>query len=775
MEGEDYFGIIAVPDNENEEDAANDLTFGDIGELKAGDDASDAFWKPDHQSLSRRIEEEKEVVQRSRLAPTSSRPVRRDLYENPVPVPPKEQDAEPSTMAWNRLLQAVQGQHASHLEKQPVHSSQGQSFSFRNPSISDHTSQLASNAQSQNPPPISPLINPQEYERTMIAYYEQQMRQFLIRHDETAELQLREAIVAQNAGVVFDKAKFDEHQEAARQRIVTDFYNRVNQIRYLVWLQTRQLVQRNLPTWEQSQTATRDDYDLEGQSQKNILETLRPDIRPRLFENGREQTSINLSPTFSDYETNGSARASGALQNKTKPNVSRDPIKKAVGMQELERQLMESGIDISPTTKNDRKMSNAPLDGRETRRYGKKECRLESMTDKDQELVFRVHLRQVEAAVTYKDDYYHGMYRRNERLGLGELYSDLAKNVNQMRQRNQLRGTNSRPHRSRRTKHHTQQNENQASSPVQSSDSSKNGLATALGSVQTWNPKAPRRVMDFSSIERKAVKGSESKLLRDDERVKVRHEIERGYDVMAVIHDIVRGESSEVLEDQIRNLLETLHIENTHEERADSDIATNPGLRFFGTLCVLEKGRRYLARVFDILDISERIRVIPSVFESLGVMIYSLQRSRRSYMCGEGDIVSKCLEAISDFHISAADCIAMLSSFSSTHSARPDAFLTTFRSASGAKLMYCCMQRVSRGLFKKEIGEEDVSRSGVCKLAKVYTEMLQRIFEGAELVNRVWEVTASLDSILTGETRSELRAELKRLLRSGTAPPPPQR
>ncbi|KAI0565146.1 Pat1-like protein [Gracilaria domingensis] len=777
MDDQDYFGYITVPDNEDEENAANDLTFGDIGDIKAGDDASDALWKPDHHTLSRKIEEEKEVVQRSRFAPTSARTTRGDPFENHTPFTRSDQDAMPSDAAWNRLLKAVQGQQdMRQTENQRHNSSRPQHVSFMSSSPSDRATQPVSNAQPQVPQQMSPLMNPVEYERSMVAYYEQQTRQLLMRHKETAELQLREAIAAQNAGVVFDRAKFDEHQAAARQRILNEFYTRVNQIRYLAWLQSRQLEQHNTTIPKQGQSAMRDDrstaFGPQAQGQERTSDNV---LRHGQYGNGHAQSSINHSGPNHVSTRNGNSRVLSALHNKGESNAVHYPKTEAVDVRELERRLLEASIDKPSRTSYERNVGNTAVEGRaELRRHGKKVRRLESMTDKDQELVFRVHLRQVESAVTYKDDYYNGMYRRNEKLGIGELYSDLANSVNEMRLRNRMRGTSGRPYRSRRSKRLLQSNENQLSSSPQSNESSMNALATALGSVQTWNPKAPRRVMDFSSIERKAGKGPESKLLRDDERVKVRHEIERGYDIMASIHDIVRGESAEALEDQVLSLFQTLHIENTNEEPPDSAIVANPGLRFFGTLCVLEKGRRYLARVLDILDISERIRVIPSVFESLGAMVYSLQRSRRSAPSMDDDIVSKSLQTISDSHTSAFDCITMLSSFSSTHSGRPDAFLTTFRSASGAKLMYCCMQRISRGLYKKEIDEQDVNRAGVAKLAKVFTEMLQRMFDEAELVNRVWEVTASFDSILSGEPRSVLRAELNRLLRSGAAPPPPE-
>lgn len=773
MAEEDYFGHIAVPAEEADEDAANDLTFGDIGDIKAGDDASDAMWKSDHQNLSRKIEQEKEALQRSHIIPPSSQFTRADLYENH---PPNRQEVsnQPSDATWNRLLEAIQPKQKLQTEKEQIQVSQPLQPPLVPPTLNTNSPRSLPPTQTQQP-----QLPAQEYERAMIAYYEQQTRQLLLRHKETAEVQLREAIAAQRAGVVFDRAKFDEHQNAARQRIISEFYARVYQIRYLTWLQTRQMTQQNEPVQMQNTSPQLESENtlatFQTQNQDNVIRNLMSDA----FRNNHAGSPTNAHAPGTSLSLKVDPEIAPALLRKG-PNVAREASRDINHhFTEIERRMRESSIDIRGPKKHGVHEKGMMRMSGESSEEGpkkvKKGRRLESMTDKDQELVFRVHLRQVESAVTYKDDYYHGMYQRNEKLGVGELYDDLAKRTQEIRLRNRLRGGEGRLHRLRRSKRASHQS-GQPTTTTQSSDITKNPLANALGSVQTWNPRAPRRVMDFSAIERKKRSGTgNSKLLRDDERVKVRHEIERGYDIIAVIHDIVRGESSEVLEEQIRLLFRTLHTQSEEEgDKADAPISGTPSLRFFGTLCVLEKGRRYLARVLDILDISERIRVIPSVFESLGAMLYSLQRSRRARLSEESDIMSRSMQTIGDSCTSALDCITMLSSFHATHASRPDAFLTTFCSASGAKLMYLCMQRISRGVHRKEIDESEIVRAGLEEFAKLYTEMLQRIFEGAELVNRVWEVTASLDSILTGDSRSRLRTELNRLLQCGVAPPPPE-
>lgn len=779
MEEEDYFGPITVPDDEAEEDAANDLTFGDIGDIKAGDDSSDAMWKSDHHNLSRKIEQEKQALQRSQDAPPSYQFMHTDLYENH---PPNRQNlsSQNSDAVWDRLSEAVKSTQTPLTGNEQMPDSQSLQPPLASPAtLNMNMPRSLPLAPTQQPqaPTQQPQLAAQEYERAMIAYYEQQTRQLLLRHRETAEVQLREAIAAQRAGVVFDRAKFDEHQNAARQRIINEFYARVYQIRYLTWLQTRQMTQQNESVQLQSTSPQLESGNspvaFQAQKQDNIIRKLMPDA----FRNNHATSPTNAHTSAASLNLKMDSAITPALLDKD-PDVQREGSRDIIDdIKEIERRLRESSLITKATNEQGAhekgRMKMSGESSRERSQKVKKGRRLESMTDKDQELVFRVHLRQVESAVTYKDDYYHGMYQRNEKLGVGELYDDLAKRTQEMRLRNRLRGGEGRSQRLRRSRRASHQ-PGQPTNPTQASDTTKNPLANALGSVQTWNPRAPRRVMDFSSIERKKKPGN-SKLLRDDERVKVRHEIERGYDIIANIHDIVRGESSEALEEQIRLLFKTLHTESEEEEdKVDSLISGTPSLRFFGTLCVLEKGRRYLARVLDILDISERIRVMPSVFESLGPMLYSLQRSRRARRSEESDIMSRSMQTIGDSCTSALDCVSMLSAFHATHASRPDAFLTTFRNASGAKLMYLCMQRISRGIHKNEIDESEIVQAGLEDFAKLYTETLQRMFEGAELVNRVWEMTASLDSILTGDSRSRLRTELNRLLQCGVAPPPPE-
>lgn len=775
MDEEDYFGHITVPDIEEDDDAANDLTFGDIGDITAGDDSSDAFWKLDHHTLSRRIEEEKQALQQSRPPSASLARPTEDPHNNRMPVPKAMPTSSFSDSPLTRLLQ--EGHQNQDPSKADHVKATQQHHSHPSPSNSRRRSQPLNSRQQVSPVSTGPLpMNPQDYEKVMISYYEQQVREALQRQKKTAEHQLREAIAAQRAGVIFDRSKFDDHQESSRQRILNEYYSRVNQIRYHAWLQAQKSKEQE--TFPQRPGMNSQENDFSGsksRSQHHIIEM----ERKYAHQSKSPTVSADVSNPVTGLRANGQSELVFPVVNRhgiTDPNgraANAVPAAKDSDHFVSEATIVTRTM-LKPSVQERKLVSVVERETRSSVGRESKNRRLESMTDKDQELVFRAYLRQVESVVTYKDDFYSGVYQRNRKLGVEEIYSDLAKKVQEVRLRHRLQRLDGRSLRARRSKRIVLRNEHQTSLASQTSESTMRNLANALGSVQTWNPKAPRRVMDFSAIDRRKQKRAigSTKLLRDDERVQVRLEIERGYDIIAVVHDIVRGESPKSLEDQIKLLLETLRIEGKQNEKA-SHLTRISGLRFFRTLCVLGKGRRYLARVLEILDIAERISVMPSIFESLGAMCFSLHRCKQSRNCTENPVVTKALETINDSETSALDCMRMLNTFASSHESHPDAFLTTFRSAQGAKLMFACMQRVAKGMYREEIAASDISRGNIDKLAGVFTEMLQNIFEGAELVNRVWEVTGSLHNLVVGEVRSTLRTELNRLLRIGAVPPPP--
>jgi len=206
-----------------------------------------------------------------------------------------------------------------------------------------------------------------------------------------------------------------------------------------------------------------------------------------------------------------------------------------------------------------------------------------AMTSRDIETVLRLHMRQLETHETYVDDYY--LYEFCERLGIpfdslqvnleksiealpvltqrpASSYRDNANNTPQRGGRPRGDGTN--PSQAPRTAGDTQAGgAGTAASPAFTGSQTKIvDLSHALGKVQAWTPKAPRKLVEVSSSKEssgvtdasggagglgassqwgKAVLKQSSvsvALLREDERVKVRALIERGYDILADLHDI---------------------------------------------------------------------------------------------------------------------------------------------------------------------------------------------------------------------------------------------
>lgn len=896
---DDYFGEVTVPQDEEEEDATNDTTFGDIGDIRAGDEASDALWKPSHQSLSSKIEVEKELFQHQqglgaanplqspknvvegpavllsnpfRTGPTDSWWNMSSSQPNGASVPSMPSAASPlssmmsaqmaappislsgpldsagaSPAAQTRsvlpsALQPPTGQtpsipvpnlpnSSSGLPQKPLlppFSMLGQKpiGSPRHPQAQlsqQHLLQqrrLQMKQSGQMPPQMSPLqsmsqpkappksqqsqisqqgtgrsmptsylqqaqqqaqqqrMSPQDYERTMMAYYENHTRELLQRHKETAGRQLQEAEAAQRAGVLFDRNKFNEHQNAVRQRILTDHYARVNQLRFVVWRQSQQ--QQHL--MQLAKTAQEQGMPVPAGVQ--VPEMSQKPAAPRMEERAARTISAEAearsTELFSSSTRSHIYERPGRDQGLRKPEPDRRPVKangnmkKAPRLLEIERQMAAAGLGPSKP-KSSRETFDVTLPRLEPRpeprSSRKKGRRLESMTEKDQELVFRVHLRQVESAVVYTDDYYNAMLKKKERMGNRELFPELAEKVHAIRLRSRQRGGEGRPIRTRRSKNTTGQNGDVVS--ASRSDHNMKALATALGTVQSWNPRAPRRVMDFAVLE-KGTTGKEGpqKLLRDEERVKVRQEIEKGYDIIATIHDVARGESVDSLEAAMKSLLGTLHVEE-NVDVVDRKEETESKNKFFTAMCTIEKGRRYLAHVIELLDVGERVMLFPAIMENLGKIVFAVRRQSFGKEGMQCELMNALVRTIQDSDVLAVDCVAMFQAFASVHNTRHDLFLSTFRSSSGSKVMFLCMQRISRGIFKKEIEAEEMSKGHMEKFFEVFTDSLQEIFEGAESVSKVWEVVAIMDALTVGEHKIRYRAELNKLLRSGVAPPPP--
>lgn len=603
----------------------------------------------------------------------------------------------------------------------------------------------------------------------MIALYEQQTRDMLARHQNTAKQQLQNALVAQAAGVAFDRAKFDQHQNTLHQMIVHDFYSRARQLRMLVWQHQQHLLARaqtpsagDVPSAEQASMPVQVDAQASPESERVL------------------QSSQN---TANEEEQLFEA-------NRAPPNGD---IEKHPRMQEIERQMAEAGLGPSASSNASvsSTLTNVVLRGKQRRSISstfrtsqktstrKGTRRLESMTDRDQELVFRVHLRQVESAAVYKDDYYHTVMDKKGRNKVSDVFAELAATVQRIRSVTKERGKEGLAigsHKGKKPNGAISGGDGQLAGSPSGSEHVSRTFANALGSVQSWNPRAPRRVMDYGRAEGGSeAGGKQGKMLLDDTLVQVRQEIENGYDIIAAVHDICRGESAESIEGQVRMLLDTLQLQ--HEQRfvtaTQEERETWLTTRFFEHLCSGDKGRRYLEHVVELLDAAEIVKLMPALCANLGAMISAVRRSRDT---GEAKLPIICkvlLGVLQEEEAGACDCLWMVQSFVASHSLGEGLLLSAIASPLVAHLLYSCSLRVIRGLAHRELLEEDVSRAHVSEIIPVLIGVLPSAFQQAGSAERIWDVVAGLDGLLTKESRRHYRSELNRLLKQGDIPGPP--
>lgn len=827
MEEEDYFGDVTVPLNEEEEDAANDLTFGDIDDIKAGDD-SDASWNPNHQNLSSKIEAEKEALQRQRqaspilngfpsgLAMKLGSPNHQNhavLQQSPL-----SQQADERGTAWELLKQSM-----LQSARQPAETSLHSHSFLQSPPQPQQQHMLPAQPLHMQQPPHQPLhpplqqplhqpghlqrqpghippqlqahhpghqVTPREYHHLLVSYQQQQTNLLLQQHQERRDKQLMEAERAQKAGIPFARDQFDRHQAATRQMIVSDHYARLRRIQYQVlqlqYQQTQQLLRPDLKTPSDHIAPLDLQQESNGvasnsQMQPSLNHALpsHHDSEPPM--NGDNPTRYSGTPDIDPCQM----RAKQILDSH--PVTERDDeIGSAPRMLEIERQMAAAGLGPSSDSGSSRRrsaFSSAPREIPSLSSYAEKKPnrRLESMTDKDQEIVFRAHLRQIEATVSYRDDYYNSILKKKEKLGGRDIFTDLSERVHAMRLRGKERyGTKLlRIRGSKRSAASAGQDGRGPGSSPPHSDQNMRALANSLGKVQSWNPRAPRRVMDFSLLEKKdpADENDPQMLLRDDERVHVRQEVERGYDIIATIHDIARGENQqETLAKATDALVSTLHLAEKREEDAGQQDGHHESTHFFATMCIIPKGRRYIALLLDLLDVGDKVRLMSALFENLGMLVFASKKARESSSASGSSnekLFNVMMKIVQDPDILSQDCLHMFASFRSSHAPHRDAFLTTFRSAVGSRLIFLCMQRISAGLTKQQVDERHLSLSHIDQFSETFTDALEEIFVGAESVNRVWEVVASLDALATGECRTNYRATLNRMLRSGAVPQPP--
>lgn len=189
------------------------------------------------------------------------------------------------------------------------------------------------------------------------------------------------------------------------------------------------------------------------------------------------------------------------------------------------------------------------------------------MTARDLDTVVRVHLRQLESQDVYLEDYYLLQYCARNNLSVDDLQVHMAVSTTFANFVKRSREANMEKSNKGNQMTESEWKEANAARNVEI-------LSTALGTLRTWTPKAPRKLVAVSDevqpndSNRPAAQGSPSMnplaglaslggnletrravlkqnsvaLLREDERVRARALIEHGYDIFAELRDIERGQ-----------------------------------------------------------------------------------------------------------------------------------------------------------------------------------------------------------------------------------------
>lgn len=843
---EDYFGDITVSQDAEEDDHANDVTFGDIGDLKAGDQVSEATWAPDHETLAKAIEAEKEAILNARFGDIGKQSLSHNSHSHPSKdafafLHSNEATALPvRTSPFATQREQIPSQAFHHM----------QTFGIRDEPTSDLNQRMAAG------PTTFPLPHPNyvhslhhhqipmptEEQRVEQQAFNEQQRRRLLYEQQQQLLQSKyhhgvqhyqqmhygpsplmpQRSATQPADPAFGNGGFQlqqQQQQRDDKSYMTRQLHRMQMVQEAMMLRPQQNQQRPVPGFSEHSlhvpfTGAMKHGEPPGMQHRPDSSLSRQDrMPPHLpgapgLDSGTFTASMNGSAASNGHEygvtrPNRTAALSEphVAQASMHPRVSKGqpvlpplPVS-AVRLDDLERKLV--GMSVAPTNraretagggaaKNAGHVaaSASPTPQRSGRR-------LQTMTDKDLELVLRMHLRQLDTPIPYRDDFYFAVYRELRDNENTDMYGHLGQALRELEGANGVhRGRRKRGRGPKRGKSEGggEGMDGDVSSPKSTAGAhtSQNlaTLAHALGTIQSWTPKAPRRLMDYNVVSDKSVVQAmnkriaddvTSRSIRDDERVLVRVAVEEGYDIMNQLQDVARRKASYSVDTLLEKLYETLHISDTARSNGVTG-AESPGYertRFFVRMCVFEKGRRYVSRVLKVLRPAQTSRVLKTMFENLSMLLYAIPAPTGDSENDEEGLWEALKSIVRDPNTDAATCLEWLVAFGKTHVKDKGALMIALGSVIGANLIYITMQRI----FAAQNSPSGVSLTENNKeweqLCSGLTSCLGDVFENAESTKSVWEVAAMLDALSHGEAQGTLRLTLKTLLDSGRAPPPP--
>lgn len=719
---EDYFGEVPVPESEEEDDAANDETFGvDTDDIIAGDPESDVAWKSGHEELAARIEREKEAILRKQ--DPAPEPVSAQPPDKVAAPPPQHQyTVQQLQTMYAHKVQAHQQHYAMVQQQQRVFTEQRQ-----------HMMLQCQTYLRQNP---SAGAQVQARQQQLVMQQQMQMGQ------------LQQQLQAIHHSIVQIQAALQAHAKPSAPPPPPPPVPQGQQV-------------AAGPPAHGSVPA--------GAGAQAEMQGARKAPGGRMEEIERQMAAAGLGPrahaSSNGLQASGASASAGALEGRG----PKDPraVGSRYGGQYNTRQAPRGGANgADPPRGIDGRPGSGPRPP--ARR------RLEGMTDRDLELVLRMHLRQLETAVPYKDEYYAFALKEKDAAGASDAFERLANIVNGMDPAS-TRGKRSGPKGARLLSTAGDDDDTHSVTSTVHTPENMSTLASALGTLQVWNPKAPRKQVDFGATSEPTDGNSSSvsasdKLLREDDRIVVRFAVEEGYDVLAELHDVVRRKSNASVDTLIKSLFNLLRIPVKANAAVDAE-----GDAFFVRMCGFGKGKQFIARVFPILKPRHQFAVACAVMRNLH---YLARGESKSSGCDKNSTDAFWLVINNYVREGGADswaAVDLLRRFDEAQADQADGVVVALRSEVGASLVYAAMQRVYGALSGDEFEDDTTANVSavMAGLCDAIDRSLGALFQQAHSSALVWQVAAMLDALAPPEQQARLRATLKRLLEEGVAPPPP--
>lgn len=727
---EDYFGDVPVPESEGEDDAANDETFGvDTDDIIAGDPDSDVAWKPGHEELAARIEHEKEAILRKQDAASETLPAETQPGARTAPPSQPQYSVQQLQSMYAHKVQAQQQHYAMVQQQQRLFADQRQHLMTQCQQYLRQNPSAGAEVQARQ----QQLVLQQQMQMGQLQQQAQAIHHSIVQIQGALQAYAKSA--AASAPPLQGQPVLPEHEGAARLAAHANAAPGVPS--------ARAIGARKAPG---------------GRLEEIERQMVAAGLGPNAFGQGAPSRGNGLQ----ESEVLLSAQAGDGTS-------ARDPrtvVSRHGGEQSVRQTQRAVANGDGPSRGIDGRSRPGPRPS--TRR------RLEGMTDRDMELVLRMHLRQLETAVPYKDEYYVFALKEKEANGSVDAFKRLANIVNGMDPAS-TRGKRSGPKGARLSTADDDDDTLSVTSTVHTPENMST-LASALGTLQVWNPKAPRKLVDFGAGTESA-DGNPSrhvsfsgKLLREDDRIVVRFAVEEGYDVLAALHDVVRRKSNASVDTLIKSLFNLLRIPVKATAPVDADADA-----FFVRMCGFTKGKRFIARAFVVLKPRHQFAVASAVMRNLQY----LAEGESASSGGDKSGVDSFWHVINSYvREGAADswtAVDLLRRFDEAQVDQRDGVVVALRSEVGASLVYTAMQRVYGALSGNEFEEDTAANVSAVmgSLCETIDTSLGAVFQHAHSSAVVWNVLAMLDALTPPEQQAKLRGTLKRLLDEGVAPPPP--